>query len=353
MATIRARGHLIAGVDQNTYHFEYLNPLDGQIEGFDIDMIRAVAQAIFGNPDAVQYKAITDDERIPDIQKWQRRHRRPHDDDHLRPPAAGRLLQRLLRRAPAGARARRLERDGVATLAGQRVCATEGSDSIEHIEAYPTHPKVVQVPYRTDCLVMLQQDRVAAISSDDSILEGLQAQDPFTKIVGPDLTNEPYGLAISKGHPDFVRFVNAVLAQERAGGWEASYRRWVGPQDACPRAVRRIRPPPRAGQHPRSAGARILAPRPRPRSGPRPGPHHSPGPAHPTYRIQRLSEHSVTPVTQCPGWARGGIDHRKGMNDQPRRRFVCTLGPATSSQEQITALIGAGLRRRPAQHEPR
>ena len=67
MAKIRARGYLVAGVDQSTYHFGYLNPLDGHIEGFDIDMIRAVAQAIFGDPDKVQYKAITDAERIPDI----------------------------------------------------------------------------------------------------------------------------------------------------------------------------------------------------------------------------------------------------------------------------------------------
>ena len=50
MAKIRARGYLIAGVDQSTYHFGYLNPLDGQIEGFDIDMIKAVAEAIFGSP---------------------------------------------------------------------------------------------------------------------------------------------------------------------------------------------------------------------------------------------------------------------------------------------------------------
>ena len=32
MATIRARGYLIAGVNQSTYHFGFLNPLSGQIE---------------------------------------------------------------------------------------------------------------------------------------------------------------------------------------------------------------------------------------------------------------------------------------------------------------------------------
>ena len=118
---------------------------------------------------------------------------------------------------------------GLADLGGQRVCATKGSDSVNTIAAYPTRPKVVQVDYWTDCLVLLQQDQVAAISTDDSILAGLAAQDPFTKVVGPSLTSEPYGLAISKRHPDFVRFVNAVLAQERSdGSWAASYKRWIG-----------------------------------------------------------------------------------------------------------------------------
>jgi polar amino acid transport system substrate-binding protein len=228
MATIRARGHLIAGVDQNTFHFEYLNPLDGQFEGFDIDMIRAVAQAIFGNPNAVQYKAITDDERITDIQKGS-----VDIVAHTMTITCARLLQVDFSSVYFDAHQQVLVLDnstatGVASLAGQKVCATKGSDSIGNIEAYPSHPQVVQVPYITDCLVKLQQGQVAAITSDNSILEGLAAQDPFTKIVGPYLSNEPYGLAISKGHPEFVRFVNAVLAKERADGWQASYRRWVG-----------------------------------------------------------------------------------------------------------------------------
>ena len=109
------------------------------------------------------------------------------------------------------------------------MCATKGSDSVSTIQDYPTHPKVVQVPFWTDCLVLLQQDQVAAVSTDDAILYGLQAQDPFTKVVGPELTDEPYGLAMSKQHPDFVRFVNAVLAREESdGAWETSYQHWVG-----------------------------------------------------------------------------------------------------------------------------
>ena len=128
---------------------------------------------------------------------------------------------------------------GLYDLGGQKVCATKGSDTVGTVEDNPAHPRVVQVPYITDCLVLLQQGQVAAIATDNSILEGLEAQDPFTKIVGPYLTDEPYGLAISKQHPDFVRFVNAVLAGERSdGAWEASYHRWVGPQNVTPPAAR-------------------------------------------------------------------------------------------------------------------
>jgi polar amino acid transport system substrate-binding protein len=126
--------------------------------------------------------------------------------------------------------------NGLADLSGQKVCATSGSDSATLITHYHAIP--VTVPYWTDCLVLLQQDQVAAISTDDSILDGLEAQDPFTKLVGPELTQEPYGLAISKQHQDFVRFVNAVLAKERTdGAWAASYARWVGTPVPAPPAV--------------------------------------------------------------------------------------------------------------------
>jgi polar amino acid transport system substrate-binding protein len=227
MAKIRARGYLIAGVDQSTYHFGFLNPLDGQIEGFDIDMIRAVAQAIFGNPDKVRFKAISDAQRIPDVTSGA-----VDIVAHTMTITCARLQQVDFSTVYFDAAQRVLVlKNSAATdlagLAGQKVCATIGSDSLAVISA--AKATAVAVPYWTDCLVLLQQGDVAAISTDDSILSGLAAQDPWTKLIGPRLTDEPYGLAISRQHPDFVRFVNAVLAQLRTNGrWAASYAHWVG-----------------------------------------------------------------------------------------------------------------------------
>jgi polar amino acid transport system substrate-binding protein len=238
MARIRGRGYLIAGVDQNTYHFGYLNPFDGQIEGFDIDMLHAIAAAIFGNPDKIRFVAMSDAQRIPAVQSGA-----VDIVAHTMTITCARLKQVDFSTVyfDAGQRVLVLSNspaENLMDLAGQKICATTGSTSLANIREDLGPDDVVAVPDWTDCLVLLQQGDVAAISTDDSILAGLHAQDPYTKIIGPRFTDEPYGLAISLQHPDFVRFVNAVLARLRADGqWAASYRHWIGgPAPAPPPA---------------------------------------------------------------------------------------------------------------------
>ena len=139
MAKIRARGYLIAGVDQSTYHFGFLNPLTNQIEGFDIDMVRAVATAIFGNsnPDTVHFKAISDAQRIPDITNGTVdivAHTMTITCDRLKTvdfssvyfEAAQRVL--VLKSSTA---------KSLDDLHGQKVCATSGSDSVDRIKPAP------------------------------------------------------------------------------------------------------------------------------------------------------------------------------------------------------------------------
>jgi polar amino acid transport system substrate-binding protein len=228
-AAIRARGYLIAGVDQSTYHFGFLNPIDNKIEGFDIDMVDAVAEAIFGPgyQSHIEFKAIPDKDRIPALQNGA-----VDIVAHTMTITCARLQQVDFSSVYYNAEEELLvlsdsKVSGMQDLKGQRVCATYGSDDVATIQRYHAIP--VQVTYWTDCLVDLQQGLVAGISTDDSILHGLAAQDPFTKIVPQRLEAEPYGLGISRAHPDFVRFVNAVLAKiESDGQWQADYRTWVG-----------------------------------------------------------------------------------------------------------------------------
>jgi polar amino acid transport system substrate-binding protein len=228
MARIRARGYLIAGVSESEYHLGYLDPLNGQIEGFDIDVVHQVAQAIFGNPDKVTFVSLTDAERIPFLRSG------AVDLVALSMTINCARLKQIdfsavyfndgqqvlvLKSSPVR---------GISDLSHQKVCATAGSTSIGDIKLANPAAIPVSVPYFTDCLVLLQQGQVAAISTDGSVLAGLAAQDPETTIVGPRFTVEPHGIGVSQKNPDLVRFVNAVLARWIAdGGWAASYARWI------------------------------------------------------------------------------------------------------------------------------
>ena len=238
MATIQQRGRLVVGVDQNTLLFGYLNPQDGQIEGFDIDMLRQVAKAIFGDDGQnentrLQFTAISAAQRIPFVQ-----------NDQVDIVAdtmtinCARDLQVNFSSVYYDAGQRVLVREGSsikssADLGGKRTCAAAGSTSIGNVlDVAKTHasaPAVsVAVTDWTDCLVALQSGTIDAVSTDDTILAGLAAQDPYTRIVGDKFTDEPYGMAVKLAHPDFVRFVNAVLDRMRADGtWATIWNRWL------------------------------------------------------------------------------------------------------------------------------
>jgi polar amino acid transport system substrate-binding protein len=241
MARIQHRGYLIAGVNAGDYGFGYLNPFTGTIEGFEIDLVRELATAILGHhPNIVQLKALTVNQRIPavlngsvdivvddfTINCWRRKKvdvSTVYYDDTQRVLVAG-----------AGSHV-----EGLQDLGGKRVCASAGSADIGAIKSAPSHPTPFVLPQAIDCLVALQQGLVEAISTDDSILLGFHKQDPDTTIVGRPLAPVPYGMAISPAHPEFVRFVNGVLARIRADGtWQRIYSRWLsGPAPNPPPAT--------------------------------------------------------------------------------------------------------------------
>jgi polar amino acid transport system substrate-binding protein len=229
MAEIQKRGRLRVGTSQDTLLFSSRNPFTGTVEGFDVDVAREVARAIFGDPDKIQIVVTTNPNRIPYVQngtvdlvaktmtinceRW-------HDVNFS--SVYYEAGQKVLVSTESTV-------TGIKDLAGKKVCAATGSTSLKTLQELT--PKVVPVPVakQSDCLVAFQRNRVDAISIDDTLLAGLAAQDPYAKIVGDRITEEPYGLALSQQHPEFTRFVNAVLARIRADGtWQRIYRTWLG-----------------------------------------------------------------------------------------------------------------------------
>lgn len=241
MAKIHDHGRLVAGVSADSLNLGSRNPLTGKIQGFDIDMLNAVADAIFGTPPAgqpskVELRVISSPQRIPVLKA----ERRPGAIDIV-----ARNMTINCTRWKEIAFSAEYYRSGqkllvqsdmtkvksLADLSGQKVCAPAGSTSLDNM--IKANPKVVPVTADTDggCLVLFQQAKVVGITGDDTVLAGEAAQDPYAKVIqAPPFSQEPYGLGMNKDQVDFVKFVNGVLADMKADGrWQASYHTWLEP----------------------------------------------------------------------------------------------------------------------------
>jgi polar amino acid transport system substrate-binding protein len=236
MAKIQKQGYLVAGVNEGAYRFGALNPATGNIEGFEVDLVNELAKAIFGDAKGrhVRLVALT----VP--QRFSAAQRGTVDivADTITITCYRRTLvdfttvyydgtQRLM--VPSGSGVKSIQ-----ALAHKRVCASKGSvpiDVMKGMQPADRRPVPIGMDQAIDCLVALQQGQgnLAGISTDSGILLGFKAQDPNTEIVGTSLGDVPYGMAISKAHPDFVRFVNGVLAKLKSDGtWQRLYAKRLG-----------------------------------------------------------------------------------------------------------------------------
>ena len=69
MARIQQRGQLIVGVKYDTPPFGSLNPVNNRVEGFDADLARELARALFGDENKVRFDEAVSRNRIPFLQE--------------------------------------------------------------------------------------------------------------------------------------------------------------------------------------------------------------------------------------------------------------------------------------------
>ena len=234
MSRIQARGRLIAGVSADTLLLGSRNPVSNEIEGFDIDLLRAISQAIFNKPIKIDFRVITSVQREPALKagtvdivarnmtinctRWKGI---AFSSEYYR---SGQNV--LVRRGDKSSSGGPIT--GMADLVGKKVCAPNGTTSMTTLRTFAGLVPV-GADTHTGCLVQFQEGKVDAITGDETVLAGLVAQDPYAVVVkGPAFTVEPYGLGFNAANVDFVEFVNGVLAQTKADGrWTASYNQWL------------------------------------------------------------------------------------------------------------------------------
>jgi len=227
MKKLQDAGEITVGVKFDVPPFGAKNPNSGQVEGFDIDLAKAIADELGAKP---KYIEALSDNRIPFLKDGTAdlilstmtiTAERDMEIDFSEPyfVAKGRIL---VKKTDSTIK-------GVDDLAGKNVCTALGSTYEETLKKQAPKAKLKLVDSYSECLELIQNGGADAVSTDDVILTGMIIQDDSLKLVGDDLTTEPYGAGIKEGDKEFKAFVDEVIAKWKSGGgYEAAHKKWVG-----------------------------------------------------------------------------------------------------------------------------
>jgi ABC-type amino acid transport substrate-binding protein len=226
LGKIQEKGQLTIGVKFDVPPFGFKNPQTNQVEGFDVDLGKALAEKLGVKPKFIE--AISDN-RIPFLQDGtadvilstmtinaERVGQIEFSDPYY--IARGRVLVK-----------KDSDIKGVQDLGGKKVCTALGSTYEANLKKQAPTARLNLVDSYSECLELIQNGAVDAVSTDDVILTGMIIQDDSLHLVGQQLTQEPYGAGIKKGQSEVVDFVNEAFREvKRDGRWNSLYERWVG-----------------------------------------------------------------------------------------------------------------------------
>jgi putative glutamine transport system substrate-binding protein len=226
---IRKRDKIKIGVKYDAPPFGSLNPQTNQVTGFDVDIARAIAKHILGSPDKVELVQVKSDNRIPLVQNG--------DIDAFVATATitpkrmetidfsnvyYRAGQSLLVKKGSPVKSYR-------DLDGKSVCSVQGSTPEQTIRRLVPKANVTTFETYPECLTALRGGRIDAVTTDNVILGGYEAQDPNNlDLVGGLFTFEPYGIGIRKGNATLAKAINDTLADLKKNGEYAKiHKRWL------------------------------------------------------------------------------------------------------------------------------
>jgi ABC-type amino acid transport substrate-binding protein len=224
---IRARGKLIAGVKTDYKPFGYIDA-NGKHVGFDADIARLFAKALFGDEQKVEFVSVTSAARLPYLQTkkidiaiatFGITEERKKLVEFSEPYFLGGTLVLVTKQSNI---------TGPYDLFGKVVGALRGSTGLADIREHAPQAERVEFDKTTEAVFALRQGQTQAFAMDDALVLTMAHDNADLKAVGDPFGARPWAIAVRKGETEFVKWVNQQLLALRNDGtydqlWEKHF----------------------------------------------------------------------------------------------------------------------------------
>ncbi|MFI8496406.1 transporter substrate-binding domain-containing protein [Peribacillus butanolivorans] len=228
LTQVKDNDKIVFGVKNDTRLFGLKNPSTGEVEGFDIDIAKALAAEILGDEKKVEFKEVTSKTRMALLNNGDidaivatmtitddRKKEVDFTDVYF---DAGQSL--LVKKGS--------DIKGIDSLKGKKVLAVKGSTSAINIREKAPDAQVLEFENYSEAFAALKSGQGDALTTDDSILYGMADEDPNYELVGSTFTDEPYGIAVKKGNENFVAELNKALKSLKdSGKYDEIHDKWI------------------------------------------------------------------------------------------------------------------------------
>ena len=225
---VRGRGTLVCASVNSVAGFGFLDS-GGNTVGFDVDLCRAVAAAVLGNPDAVEFRPTTAAERGPQIQSGEiDMMSRNTTWTSTRDATWGNFAQTMFYDGQGFMVSRSLGVTGMMELRGASVCVQQGTTTELNIQDFDNQNRmnfdILTFPDNISSNEAYQSGQCDALTTDRSGLVSTRAgfENPDDHIILPGtISEEPLGPVVPHGDDqwfDIVKTVMAILIYAEAYG---------------------------------------------------------------------------------------------------------------------------------------
>lgn len=225
---IESSDKIVWGVKYDTKLFGLMNIESRKVEGFDIDIAKALTKEIIGDENKAEFVEVTSKTRIPLLKN-------------------GNIDAIIATMTISDERKKQVDFSDVYFDAGQSllvskdspiksvddltdettVLAVKGSTSAENIREHAPHAKVLELENYAEAFTALQSGQGDAMTTDNSILLGMASENPKYVLAGDKFTDEPYGIALNKGQKRFQQALNdGILSLKENGTYADIYKKW-------------------------------------------------------------------------------------------------------------------------------